>query len=257
MNEVYFCHPGEENEIKEKILADIKTAKKRILCAMAFFTDEEISEALLEKDVIDKRIILNNADFYREESDVAKKIFFSLDCIRLGTYYNSNKKPSHMHNKILICDNTVWIGSYNFTYSASMSNWENMLRIDQDDIVEKVVYEFETMWLYAKIIKEKLQGARCLECGKIVNDAIKHYAVFINTASIINGYFEPEAIMTLCIEKNDREERYEKCAQCGRMVLSSQIIIIDDSSSFEGVCRKCAINDVKFWSKHFEDEEEI
>ncbi len=82
---------------------------------------------------------------------------------------------------------------------------------------------------------------------------MKHYAVFINAACIVDGYFDEEAITTLCLDIHDNEERLEKCVQCGKMVPSSEIIIIDDSSSFEGVCRKCAMEDLKHW--HISDQE--
>lgn len=248
MNEIYFCHPGKENEIKPKILSDIANARSRVLCAMAFFSDNDIADAILKQDIPDKRVILNNADFHREGNQTAKKIFYELDCMRLGTYYNM-KNPSHMHNKILVCDDCVWIGSYNFTSFASSMNWENMLRIDQKDIVDKVVSEFEMMWLYSRIIKNKLEGAKCVECGKIVNDAIKHYAVFINTSRIDNGYFSEDAITTFCIEENDKEERLERCVQCGKMVPWYQIHIFDDTSSCVGVCLECTEEGVKLLSE--------
>ena len=104
MNDIYFCHPGRENEIKPKILKDIEMANNRILCAMAFFTDKDIADSIINKKVPDKRVILNNADFHREENETARKIFQTLSCIRLGTYYSVKKNSSHMHNKILICD---------------------------------------------------------------------------------------------------------------------------------------------------------
>lgn len=253
MNDIFFCHPGEENEIKNGIINDIKSSKSRILCAMAFFTDEDIECEIISSAVEDKRVILNNADFQRDDNKVARDVFNRLNCMRLGTYYEGDKRGSHMHNKILVCDNVVWIGSYNFTNQASKRNWENMLRIDEIEIVEKIVHEFESMWFYAQIIGDKLQGAKCKECGKIVSDPMKHYAVFINTSLVINGFFEEDAISTFCLEIHDNEERLEKCAFCGEMVTSSQVIIIDDSSSFVGVCRKCAIKEVK-WLHRIDEE---
>ncbi|MSS07068.1 DUF1669 domain-containing protein [Clostridium sp. WB02_MRS01] len=248
MNDIFFCHPGEDNEIKKRVIEDIKVSQDKLLCAMAFFTDREIADEILKKEVVDKRIILNNADFQRDENAVAKRVFYNTNCIRLGTYYNESKFSSHMHNKVLVCDDIAWIGSYNFTYPASKNNWENMLRIDQKELVEKIIYEFESMWLYSQAIKDNLQGVKCKECGKVISDPMKHYAVFINTSFISDGIFDEEAITTLCLETHDKEDRLEKCAECGKLVPASQIVIIDDSSSFIGVCRQCAINDVKFLS---------
>ncbi len=99
MNDIFFVHPGENNEIKKMIMDDINKAKEQVLCAMAFFTDEDISKTIMKSVVRDKRIILNNADFEREDNRVAKELFYYLDCMRLGTYYEGNKSGSHMHNK--------------------------------------------------------------------------------------------------------------------------------------------------------------
>ncbi len=253
MNDIFFCHPGKENEIKNRIIDDIRSTKSRILCAMAFFTDKDFECEIIDSCAEDKRIILNNADFQRDDNQVARDVFYRLNCMRLGTYYEGDKMGSHMHNKILICDNIAWVGSYNFTHQASKRNWENMLRIDELSIVDKIVYEFESMWFYSQVIEDKLQGARCKECGKIVTDPMKHYAVFINTSFVINGYFEDDAISTLCLDVHDKEERLEKCASCGKLVPSSQIVIMDDSSSFEGVCGKCAIEEMKWLHRVDED----
>jgi phosphatidylserine/phosphatidylglycerophosphate/cardiolipin synthase-like enzyme len=56
-----------------------------------------------------------------------------------------------MHHKIIIIDNqTVLTGSYNFTGSAERDNDENLVIIDDPVIVGQYVEEFERVYAQAQ-----------------------------------------------------------------------------------------------------------
>ena len=132
-NKVYFNRPGKESEIYNRIYKELKSAQHRILVAMAFFSDEELRNTIINnKNVDDKRIILNNSDLLRDykEDSLKPSLKWAQEesyIVSLGTF--TNDYPSNMHHKFLIIDNCIWVGSYNFTKYAKDKNWESMVRI--------------------------------------------------------------------------------------------------------------------------------
>ncbi len=53
----------------------------------------------------------------------------------------------HMHNKFGVIDNKiVFTGSFNWTYTASKHNQENLLVTTNSSIVQQFSEEFEKLW---------------------------------------------------------------------------------------------------------------
>ena len=63
----------------------------------------------------------------------------------LGVYQDAN--PGQMHHKVMIIDqNVVIFGSYNFTNSAETRNDENLLVIYNADIAAQFIVEFQRVY---------------------------------------------------------------------------------------------------------------
>lgn len=59
-----------------------------------------------------------------------------------------NKDMTCMHNKFCIVDSTWLInGSMNWTYQATINNWENVLITNKPSITNEFIKNFEQIWL--------------------------------------------------------------------------------------------------------------
>lgn len=65
-----------------------------------------------------------------------------------GIHVRTDDAPEvHMHNKFMVVDNEfVLTGSFNWTYQAGSKNQENLLVVDNRYYVTKYVDEFEKLW---------------------------------------------------------------------------------------------------------------
>ncbi|WP_088293284.1 phospholipase D-like domain-containing protein [Bacillus mycoides] len=142
--EVFFARPGSNTEISDRVVLEIKYAKKRVLVAMAYFSDENVIN-ILKETKITKRAIINRAD---KNSTNISDMFEAKDSVTLGD------EASLMHHKFLVVDDVLWIGSYNFSNNAKKYHWENMLRITDSEIVNQFVYEFDNMFRIGKALTE-------------------------------------------------------------------------------------------------------
>ncbi|WP_053976577.1 phospholipase D-like domain-containing protein [Mangrovimonas xylaniphaga] len=117
-----------------QIIHQIDIAQFDIKICVAWFTDFEIYEKLIEKlrQGLNIEVVIANHKF-NKESRVDFKEFLNLN----GTVgylgkINNGAKDSFMHNKFCILDsNTIITGSYNWTFKAR-SNDENILVIKDD-----------------------------------------------------------------------------------------------------------------------------
>lgn len=133
------CFENIENELSAKI----SIAKKRILVAVAWFTNSRLFDGLtlaLERNVEVKILILD---------DILNRNEFGLDfgvLSKLGAEVRLAKSDKGtMHNKFCIIDDVVITGSYNWTYHAN-GNSENILVTDEDCVVDSYRKEFDRLF---------------------------------------------------------------------------------------------------------------
>lgn len=107
-----------------RIIETINQARQQILVQAYAFTDMDIAHALVQAKLagIKVKIILDGSQLQRED-----KIIKLLKAHNL-TPVIVNYQPALAHNKVIIVDDTVITGSYNFTYGAK-HNAENVLII--------------------------------------------------------------------------------------------------------------------------------
>lgn len=135
--EVYF------KGIKDQIIENISKAKKSLKIAMAWFTNYDIFEKLLELrgrnisiDLIIINDLINNGGYCLNFNELIENG---------GSVYLS-EFPSMMHHKFCIIDDEILInGSYNWTYYAETINEENILIIKEKTIISSFVAEFERL----------------------------------------------------------------------------------------------------------------
>lgn len=124
MDELIFTRPGNRCEIKERLIEDIKNTKFRIYLAMAYFSDQDIYDAMHESSAPTALFILNEGDIQNINGRRSR----SFDLVRnydIHTVILGDERYSKMHHKFIILDNIAYIGSYNFSYPASNQTFHN------------------------------------------------------------------------------------------------------------------------------------
>jgi len=121
-----------------KVVFAISQARKQILVQAYSFTSVPIAKALVDakRRGINVKILLDKSQVGTRYSST---IFFEHNGINPGIDY----RPAIAHNKVMIIDNEVVVtGSFNFTKSAATKNAENLLIIHDLALAKK----YEENW---------------------------------------------------------------------------------------------------------------
>lgn len=157
MNKAFF------NDIRNEILNQISSAKKEINIAMAWFTNQDLLDALnsrLHKDVMVNLIILDD--------EINRNDIYGLDFSTFinggGKLYLSSISDKFLHHKFCIIDSEIIItGSYNWTNYAEYRNDEDIIISDNQHII----------LLYQEHFHKLLVSKNCLnEYSRIPSSAI-------------------------------------------------------------------------------------
>ncbi len=141
--EIYF---SPEDDFKERLLGLIESAKKEIYFLAFAFTDEEIAEALLTKakeGVRIKGVFDEKQNSYQKSSQYGYLKEHGLDVKLDGNKFT-------LHDKVMIIDDTVVTGSYNFTDKANDTNNENSIVVHNSAFKARYLKEFEKIYAQAK-----------------------------------------------------------------------------------------------------------
>jgi hypothetical protein len=127
--------------IEAEIISRIKSSKRNLKIAVTWFTNHEIFNEILKKLENPKfevdLIILNDRINNKREGLNFQRFIDSG-----GKFYFSNNN-NMVHHKICIIDNSkVITGSYNWTYYAENRNWENIVILENEEIVDGYLKEF-------------------------------------------------------------------------------------------------------------------
>jgi phosphatidylserine/phosphatidylglycerophosphate/cardiolipin synthase-like enzyme len=124
-----------------RIQQEIAQAEESIVLAVAWFTNKDLFEALIEKAkenckvslIISKNEINQNSSIDYDELNINRSIIY-----RIG-----NSETELIHNKFCIIDNnTIITGSYNWSYKAE-NNFENIVITKGDTtLAQQFVTEF-------------------------------------------------------------------------------------------------------------------
>ncbi len=128
---------------EELIISAVASAKNEIVIAVYTFTSRQLAYALANavKRGVDVKVIL--------DGDMASDRYSILSILRRnGVNLTIESNPaSIMHNKYAVIDTqTVITGSYNWTKSANISNYENIVIIKSPSLASSYRSNFEKLW---------------------------------------------------------------------------------------------------------------
>lgn len=132
--------PGEE--CRRKIRELLRQARQGVDICVYTISDDQLSSEILacHQRGIAVRVISDNEKLFDEGSDIRQ-------LQAAGVPLRIDDSPFHMHHKFALFDGRLLLnGSFNWTRSASTSNEENLLVIDNAHLVGSYQAEFEQLW---------------------------------------------------------------------------------------------------------------
>ncbi len=138
-HKVYFS-PG--NDILDTISDLIKEAESTIDLCVFTITDSRLARQLsdAERRGVEIRIITDDRKVFDHGSEI-----FPLS--HSGIKVKIDHSQYHMHHKFGIIDQRIaFTGSFNWTYTASKHNQENLLVTSKFDLMKQYSEEFERLW---------------------------------------------------------------------------------------------------------------
>lgn len=131
-----------EDQVIPAILTTVQGAERAIRFMAFSFTVDEISQ------VIEQRAqdgVTVQGIFETTGSETAFSELTTLFCDGLQVRQDGNRFILH-HKVFIIDDDTVIVGSFNFSASATNSNDENMVIIEDRDLAAQYIAEFNRRW---------------------------------------------------------------------------------------------------------------
>jgi phosphatidylserine/phosphatidylglycerophosphate/cardiolipin synthase-like enzyme len=138
--EIYF---SPQDGTLEHILGVINTAQESIAFMAYSFTSDELAEALIARAHSGVRVIgVFDKDQYHSNAGTEYDTL-----TQAGIDVRLDGNPRLMHHKVIIIDQqTVITGSYNFSHNAEHNNNENTLIIHNQDIAAQYLTEFQRIY---------------------------------------------------------------------------------------------------------------
>jgi len=136
--------PEAGEEILETLVARIGGAEKRIYILMYSFTLDELAYALIarHKDGMDLRVVMDRRQAGQEKAVDEALVEAGVPVMRLG-----GSNGGYMHIKMMIVDDAVITGSYNWSQGATEKNDENLVIIeDEEEVLKAHLEKFEKLW---------------------------------------------------------------------------------------------------------------
>jgi phosphatidylserine/phosphatidylglycerophosphate/cardiolipin synthase-like enzyme len=138
--EVYF---SPEDGTLEHILTAVNSARESIYFLAYSFTSDELSQALIEQSQAGVTV----AGVFDEDQYLFNTGTEFDNLLNAGVDVRLDGNPRLMHHKIIIIDQQVVItGSYNFSNNAEHNNDENTLIIHNQDITAQYLAEFQQVY---------------------------------------------------------------------------------------------------------------
>jgi len=133
--ETYFAP---EDEVAEKIIAQLKGAERSIYFMAFSFTDDRIGDVVKEKFEAGVKV---GGVFESRGSGTKYSEYKSMRQLGMDVWLDGNRYI--MHHKVFIIDEeTAILGSYNFTRSADEENDENILIIHDPTVASHYLAEY-------------------------------------------------------------------------------------------------------------------
>ena len=137
--QVYF---SAEDDVMTRIIPIVRGAQSSIRFLAFSFTDQPLAQAMIDRAAagVDAAGV-----FEKVGSETESARLRSLYCAKVPVRQDGN--PRFLHDKLIIVDNRYVItGSFNFSANATESNDENVIIIDNPEIADLYMQEFERIW---------------------------------------------------------------------------------------------------------------
>lgn len=138
------------------IVDAVNASKSTIDCVIYSIQMKDIPDALIaaRDRGVKVRVIINESHVYPKPDTQIKKLINAGNGIEVRTL-RGTRSYGVMHNKITIHDKAlVTTGSYNWTFAATFSNYENVVTVRNQEYVKGYVQYFEWMWSKARTIAQ-------------------------------------------------------------------------------------------------------
>lgn len=200
--ELIFLDPLEQNReqehyILQEVTSMIRDTPDLLRIAVAYFTHQEIANALIERTQAGKpsNLIVNTSDILRPvnagESEIAisKYLLDVLKCsdnVRgplfvksLGT--RTKFSYQNMHHKFVVSYYKAIFGSLNWTRAAFQNNFECVSISTEKNIVRQFCAEFDRIWAKAPELlsdQNRIRVIACPMCGEQWSVDFESYGPF-------------------------------------------------------------------------------
>ncbi len=140
--EVLFS-PEQGEEILAELTEAIQGAEERIYILIYSFTLDELARVLIDKHEqgIDVKVIMD-----KRQASSKSAVTETLNQAGIPLLIKTGSKGGYMHLKVLIADETVFTGSYNFSENATYRSDENFLIIRDKRILQAYLEKFNRLW---------------------------------------------------------------------------------------------------------------
>ncbi len=135
-----------EGDVAPRIIELVNGAEESVYFMAFSFTDDEIAKAMIDQHRagVEVRGVIEARNAEGTGSDMGAMTKAGIDVLADGN-------PYVMHHKVIIIDEEIVItGSYNFTQSAADKNDENVLIIHNATIAEQYTAEFQRVYQQAE-----------------------------------------------------------------------------------------------------------
>jgi len=135
---VYFStnKGGYKGGVDELIARDINNSKESIYLAMYDFTNIKIEKAI--ESAYDRGVSVNIITDDDKYENTDENLYDELEEHGIEVHTDANFGKGLMHNKILVIDDKIfWGGSANYTYHSFYTNYENIIRVVEPNVVDE------------------------------------------------------------------------------------------------------------------------
>jgi phosphatidylserine/phosphatidylglycerophosphate/cardiolipin synthase-like enzyme len=140
--QIYF---SPEDKVLDRIIPIVASAQSNIRFLAFSFTDYPLAKAMIDRSAAGVDVAGVYEKVGSETDSAEMKTFF---CAHVPVRQDGN--PRFLHDKLIIVDNHIVIsGSFNFSSNATDNNDENVIIVDNAEIANLYMQEFERIWRIA------------------------------------------------------------------------------------------------------------
>ena len=136
-------HKTPDKNLIKTISEKIRNAKKRVYIEAYIFTEKDFLSALIKakKNWVDIKIIMEKNVY--KAGNINKKAYDEFTKNKIDVIWSDSSDYSLNHSKFFIIDDEIIISTWNLTYSAFTKNREFFLFINDKNILEKMLTNFD------------------------------------------------------------------------------------------------------------------